>query len=87
MTECTRAECKGKATHPEGYHRYDNAILETIENSAVERVMERFYEEIWELMVDAGMPFPTEYESDGDVIDDFRDWYTTETIKRFFSPR
>lgn len=85
--ECKREECKGKANHPEGYHRYDDAVMNTIENAAVERKLESVFEELWDMMVDADMPFPTEYENGGDQIDDFRDWYTTEVIKRFFSPR
>ena len=83
MRECKRMECAGKAIHPAGYHRYDDAVQNTSEMRGIEKLFERFFDEVCNSILDYGdMPYPMEYDSDSDAIADFRDWYAMAVIRK-----
>lgn len=81
-TECNRPACKGKVKHLESYHEFEAAVIEVSEVKEISAKIDRFYEEIWDMMIDAGMPYPFAMtdDDDDDVADDFHDWFTAQVI-------
>ena len=81
--ECTRASCEG-AAHPELFHAYEADIATVAQTRGAEKLFERFFEELWEMLpdLDAPMPFELEsFEGGDDLIEEFRDWFTTQVIR------
>jgi len=85
---CERDECKGKVVHAAVWHQFDSSVQEVASNRDVERTFDDFYDRFSEMMVDAGMPFPNngETETDDDEAHEFRDWFTAQVIGQFLRP-
>lgn len=87
MTECTRAECAGKETHPARYHVYDDAVFNTSRMRGIEKLYDAFRDELHTAILEFGdIPYPTEFEPDENGIDDYREWYTTQVILQLLNP-
>lgn len=88
MANCERKACANLPMHPENFHSYDSAVMNTVEMRGIEKLFDAFYEKLDDAIRDFGdMPYPTEYDGMEFTLDEFRDWYNAEVIRRFIGPR